>query len=262
MGKTLTRAILDGAQQIAMPAFVASLSIGIVFVSVVFLDGPARFLFVPMGLAVGLSVMASYLLSRTLIPTLAKYLLRARSTRRVTSRTPPACSPASTSASRPGFERFRDGYLRVLERGAGPPAPGVRCCSGWRWPGALVLVPFVGRDFFPAVDAGQIRLHVNAPRRHPPGGDRAAVHPGGGRHPRADPRARPDQHPRSDRHAGRLQPGGHRLGQRQQQRRGDPGRRWPHQRTPIDPGLRAAAARASCPGASPRPASTSSRPTS
>jgi multidrug efflux pump subunit AcrB len=77
MGKPLVRAILDGAQEIAVPAFVASLSISIVFVSVVFLDGAARYMFLPMGEAVGFSVMASYLLSRTVVPTLVMYLLRA-----------------------------------------------------------------------------------------------------------------------------------------------------------------------------------------
>src|SRR5205085_12336338 len=77
MGKPLTRAILDGAQQIAAPAFVATLSISIVFVSVVFLEGAPRYLFTPMALAVGFSVMASYLLARTIIPTLVRYLLPA-----------------------------------------------------------------------------------------------------------------------------------------------------------------------------------------
>src|SRR5438093_8492847 len=75
-GKPLVRAILDGAQQLAVPAFVATLAITIVFVSVVFLDGAAKYLFTPMALAVGFSVMASYLLSRTIIPTLVRFLLR------------------------------------------------------------------------------------------------------------------------------------------------------------------------------------------
>src|SRR3954463_3916816 len=76
MGKPLVRAVLDGAQQIAIPAFVASLSISVVFVSVVFLEGPAKFMFLPMGEAVGFSVMASYLLSRTIVPTMVMYLLK------------------------------------------------------------------------------------------------------------------------------------------------------------------------------------------
>ena len=68
-GKEITQAILDGAQQIAVPAFVSTLAISIVFVSVVFLDGAARYLFTPMALAVGIAVMSSYFLSRTVVPT-------------------------------------------------------------------------------------------------------------------------------------------------------------------------------------------------
>src|SRR5437763_4814384 len=76
MGKPLKRAILDGAQQIAVPAFVATTAISIVFLSVLFLEGAARYLFMGMALAVGISVMASYFLSRTVIPTLVMYLLK------------------------------------------------------------------------------------------------------------------------------------------------------------------------------------------
>ncbi len=163
MGKTLTRAILDGAQQIAVPAFVASLCISIVFVSVVFLEGPARFIFLPMGMAVAFSVMASYLLSRTLVPTLARHLLKDDH-----AAGHDAAAPSRGFFARihhgfeAGFERLRLRYVDLL---------------GW----ALVrrktvftafaivvlataaLVPFVGRDFFPQVDAGQLRLHVTAP---------------------------------------------------------------------------------------------------
>jgi multidrug efflux pump subunit AcrB len=155
-GKPLTRAILDGAQQIAVPAFVASLCISIVFVSVLFLKGPAKYIFRPMGLAVGFSVMFSYLLSRTLIPTMVKYLLR---------------NHADESASLVGrvhlrfmkrFDRFRDSYLRLLgealdKRGT------VITAFVLLVAGAATLAPFVGRDFFPSVDAGEIRLHVNTP---------------------------------------------------------------------------------------------------
>ncbi len=158
MGKPLTRAILDGAQQIAVPAFVASLCISIVFVSVVFLEGPARFIFLPMGMAVAFAVMASYLLSRTLVPTLAKYLLKGDH----------AAAPARGLFARihhgfeAGFERVRARYVDLL---------------GWALArrrtvlaafvavvlASVALVPFVGRDFFPQVDAGQLRLHVTAP---------------------------------------------------------------------------------------------------
>src|SRR4029453_450186 len=76
MGKPLKRAILDGAQQIAVPAFVASTAISVVFLSVLFLQGAARYLFMGMAMAVGFSVMARYFLSRTVIPTLVMYLLK------------------------------------------------------------------------------------------------------------------------------------------------------------------------------------------
>ena len=160
MGKELTQAILDGAQQIAIPAFVASLSIGIVFVSVVFLEGPARFLFLPMGLAVGFAVMASYLLSRTLIPTLSKYLLRAEAAQH---QMPVAVPGRGLHAwFEAGFERLRAGYVGLLAAALAHPRR-IFVGFGLAILGALALVPFVGRDFFPNVDAGQIRLHVNAP---------------------------------------------------------------------------------------------------
>jgi multidrug efflux pump subunit AcrB len=155
MGKPLTRAILDGAQQIAVPAFVASLSISIVFVSVVFLEGPARFLFMPMGLAVGLSVMASYLLSRTLVPTMVHYLLRAEVHAQ-------ASNTGLHAAFERAFERFRARYVAVLEVALGQ-RRGVFGVFGLALLMAGVLVPFIGRDFFPSVDAGQVRLHVTAP---------------------------------------------------------------------------------------------------
>lgn len=155
-GKTLTRAILDGAQQVAVPAFVASLSIGLVFAAVFFLEGPAKFLFIPLGLAVGLSVMASYLLSRTLVPTMVKYLV------------------AGELHGQSGvfdrwharFERqwdgFRDAYVQWLQRALQAPR---LVLGGFAVAVALsgALATRVGRDFFPRVDGGQLRLHVAAP---------------------------------------------------------------------------------------------------
>ena len=165
MGKPLTRAILDGAQQIAVPAFVASLCISIVFVSVVFLEGPAKFIFLPMGMAVAFSVMASYLLSRTLVPTLVKYLLKNEVhahdgiTARAASRGALARVHHEFNAR---FEQVRARYVELLgwalsHRKTLFGAFGVAVL------GAAALVPFVGRDFFPTVDAGQVRLHVTAP---------------------------------------------------------------------------------------------------
>src|SRR5439155_10920268 len=99
MGKPLKRAILDGAQQIAVPAFVATTAISIVFLSVLFLEGAARYLFMGMALAVGISVMASYFLSRTIIPTLVMYLLRGE----VEHHGDPAAAAAAAPAAAPGF---------------------------------------------------------------------------------------------------------------------------------------------------------------
>lgn len=156
-GKPLYRAILDGAQQIAVPAFVASLAIAIVFVSVVFLDGPARFLFMPMGIAVGLSVMASYLLSRTVIPTLVAYLLKHESHA-------PRTGLFAWIHQRfeQGFGALRQWYVGLLDA----------CLRHRRRMFALftlllvaagLLARFVGRDFYPVIDAGSLRLHITAP---------------------------------------------------------------------------------------------------
>jgi len=165
MGKRLTRAILDGAQQIAVPAFVASLCISIVFVSVVFLEGPAKFIFLPMGMAVAFAVMASYLLSRTLVPTLAKYLLDHHPTHPVAGA---EVAPARGLFARmhrgfeAGFERLRSSYVAHLHWALGHRRT-VLAMFGVVVAATVALVPFVGRDFFPPVDAGQVRLHVTAP---------------------------------------------------------------------------------------------------
>ncbi len=157
MGKPLTRAILDGAQQVAVPAFVASLAIGLVFAAVFFLEGPAKFLFVPLGLAVGLSVMASYLLSRTLVPTMVKYLIAGE-----------AHGPGTGFFARfhAAFERrweaFRSAYVALLGR-ALDRRPIVLLSFAIAVALAGALATRVGRDFFPKVDGGQLRLHVSAP---------------------------------------------------------------------------------------------------
>jgi multidrug efflux pump subunit AcrB len=164
LGKRLVQAILDGAQQIATPAFVSTLSICIVFVPVVFLTGPAKYLFTPLALAVVFAMLASYLLSRTIVPTLVRYLLAAEAHR-------PAPGGATTAASlfarihgggQRQFERLRVAYVGGLESALGRHgrvfgAFAVVLVSG------AALLPFVGRDFFPTVDTGQFRLHVRAP---------------------------------------------------------------------------------------------------
>jgi CzcA family heavy metal efflux pump len=157
-GKDLEPAILDGADQIAVPAFVSTLCICIVFVPMFFLSGVARYLFVPMAEAVVFAMLASYVLSRTLVPTMAKYLLKAHephdAPRNVLGR-------LQTSIDN-GFIRVRETYRNTLDRcltrrvlfGSGFLAA---CVA------SLFLLPWVGQDFFPSVDSGQFKLHVRAP---------------------------------------------------------------------------------------------------
>ena len=195
LGKPMIRAILDGAQQIAVPAFVSTLSICIVFVPVFFLSGTARYLFQPLAMAVIFAMLASYLLSRTVIPTMVKFLLRGHMEEidislgltldNSRARSPSAPAEAEAHASSAGsttgvlgaisgfffaihesfnrvFEKIRDRYVEALRwclsnRGV------VFAVMGGFVLVSLCLVPFLGRDFFPAVDAGQFRLHVRAP---------------------------------------------------------------------------------------------------
>src|SRR6185312_9469906 len=159
MKKELKQAILDGAQQIAVPAFVSTLAICIVFVPMFFLTGVARYLFVPMAEAVVFAMMASYLLSRTIVPTLVMYLLKGHEE---DSHKPPSNIFSRFQAGFERlFERFRRSYCNTLEaimehRGlfAGI-FLGFCVLSGG-------LIFFLGRDFFPSVDSGQMRLHVRA----------------------------------------------------------------------------------------------------
>jgi multidrug efflux pump subunit AcrB len=204
IGKPMIRAILDGAQQIAVPAFVSTLSICIVFVPIFFLSGTAKYLFQPLAMAVIFAMLASYLLSRTVIPTMVKFLLRGHMEEIDTSlgrqldengsaRSKPV--PSEVEGGAPGnaeehasgvrspagilgaisgfffaihegfnrgFEKIRDRYVEALHwclshRGV------VFAVMGGALLISLCLVPFLGRDFFPAVDAGQFRLHVRGP---------------------------------------------------------------------------------------------------
>jgi multidrug efflux pump subunit AcrB len=165
-GKGLMAAILDGAQQIATPAFVSTLAICIVFVPVVLLTGPAKFLFTPMALAVVVAVLASYLLSRTIIPTLVRYLLAHELAHHDTAEGLASASPHVFSrlyhAFSRGFERLRERYSAALAWSL-EHRLWVCVAFGGVLASAAVLLPFVGRDFFPSVDAGQLRLHVSAP---------------------------------------------------------------------------------------------------
>jgi len=164
--KPLLQSILDGADQIAMPAFVSTLCICIVFIPIFFLEGTAKYLFGPLAMAVIFAMLASYFLSRTVVPTFVHFLLRGQ----------PILHDAGPGEPTPHgdifwrihvrfnrhFERFRARYTRALT-----------WCLNHRKATAIIslvcvlasaaLLPLLGRDFFPLVDAGQFRLHVRAP---------------------------------------------------------------------------------------------------
>lgn len=155
MGKPLRQAILDGAQQIAGPTFIATSTISIVFVSVTFLEGPPRHLFVPMALAVVLALQASYLLSRTLVPTLVQGLL-------ANEEEPGGLLGRIHHAFDRRFEAMRARYVALLSFVIDRPRI-VLGAFAVVIGTAVALAPRVGRDFFPEVDAGQFRLQVRAP---------------------------------------------------------------------------------------------------
>jgi multidrug efflux pump subunit AcrB len=164
MRKPLRDAILDGAQQIAGPAFVSTLAICIVFVPVVFLTGPAAYLFVPLALAVIFAMLASYFLSRTLVPTLVMYLLKGEAEQyaKGTHDTPTGVFGRLHGLFEHAFEWIRQGYRGLLATALNNRGLTVMAMVAFAV-GSFALVPLIGRDFFPAVDAGQIRLHVRAP---------------------------------------------------------------------------------------------------
>ncbi len=196
MKKPMIRAILDGAMQIAVPAFVSTLCICIVFVPIFFLSGTAKYLFQPLAMAVIFAMLASYFLSRTVVPTMVKFLMGGHLEEIDTSLAQgleenetagdKIDNESSEKSDRQsdgakgflekivgflksihetfnrGFDKVRDRYVNLLRRcldrrGAVFIAMGVMVLV------SLCVVPFLGRDFFPAVDAGQFRLHVRAP---------------------------------------------------------------------------------------------------
>ncbi|HUE03434.1 MAG TPA: efflux RND transporter permease subunit [Bryobacteraceae bacterium] len=165
--KPIIKAILDGASQIAVPAFVSTLCICIVFVPVVFLSGAARYLFTPLALAVVLAILASYLLSRTLIPTMVMYMLRGEAERYQNESGEMEHAGQGWFGSvhhgfQTRFERMRNAYRRLLGSALAHRKL-VAVCFGLIVAACVALLPFIGTDFFPQVDAGQIRLHVRAP---------------------------------------------------------------------------------------------------
>jgi multidrug efflux pump subunit AcrB len=159
--QNMDEVVLDSAMQIATPAFVSTLSICIVFAPMFLLSGVARYLFLPLAEAVVFAMLASYLLSRTIVPTMAKYLLQNEkshslaSSRNIFVRLQQRFEAA--------FDRMREGYRNLLER----------CLHHRRvfllaffaaCLGSLVLiVPWLGQDFFPSVDAGSFKLHMRGP---------------------------------------------------------------------------------------------------
>jgi multidrug efflux pump subunit AcrB len=193
MKKPMVRAILDGASQIAVPAFVSTLCICIVFVPIFFLSDTARFLFQPLAMAVIFAMLASYFLSRTVVPTMVRFLLRGHLDEIDTSLVHSVEDPDGNEEKsynrarqeRTGRRRSVGGQIfdflgKIHEKfNHGFEKLRARYVSALRWclehrrvvfagMGGLVLVsccliPFPGRDFFPSVDAGQFRLHVRAP---------------------------------------------------------------------------------------------------
>jgi multidrug efflux pump subunit AcrB len=162
-GKEVEPAILDGANQIVVPAFVSLLCICIVFVPMFFLQGVARFLFVPMAEAVIFAMIWSFILSRTLVPTMAKYLLHphvhhAEGEQPKRSRNPLVRFQRGFEA---GFEKFRAGYMDLLKLALAHRPTFVIGFLGFVGL-SFLLVPYLGQNFFPSVDAGQILMHVRA----------------------------------------------------------------------------------------------------
>jgi len=161
-GKEVEHAILDGAQQIAVPAFVSTLAICIVFVPMFFLAGVARYLFVPLAEAVVFAMLASYLLSRTLVPTMAKYLLRGHEAENLAASQSRNPLVAMQIKFEEAFERFREGYHRLLERCLHHQRAFLLIFLGFCLVSVLLLLPWLGQDFFPSVDAGQFKMHIRA----------------------------------------------------------------------------------------------------
>src|SRR5712664_978071 len=168
LGKPLRQAILDGAAEVATPAFVATLSICIVFVPILFLGGVGGALFAPLAMSVVFAMLASYLLSRTLVPTMVLYLLapeaRARDSRDAAHGTPIRRSLFGriSDSFEAGFIKLTRAYEGMLDWALAHTRTVIAVFLAFAAV-SLFLYPFVGRDFFPTVDAGQLRLHARAP---------------------------------------------------------------------------------------------------
>jgi multidrug efflux pump subunit AcrB len=160
--KDMDEVVLDSAMQIATPAFVSTLSICIVFAPMFLLSGVARYLFLPLAEAVVFAMLASYLLSRTIVPTMAKYLLRNDSSHEQ-SRTSRNVFVRLQQRFEAAFERMRESYRNLLERCLQHRRAFLvaffAACLG----SLAIIVPWLGQDFFPSVDAGSFKLHLRAP---------------------------------------------------------------------------------------------------
>ncbi len=164
MGKSLLQAILDGAEEIAVPAFVSTLAICVVFTPVFFLGGVTGALFQPLAMAVIFAMIASYILSRTLVPLMVRHLLPVEVSMYAAHHGGVAVSDVFWRVNRwfeAHFDRLREWYSNVLSiallhrRRVATGAAAAVVAS-------LVMLPFVGQDFFPRVDGGQFRVHVRA----------------------------------------------------------------------------------------------------
>ena len=160
--KNLDEVVLDSASQIATPAFVSTLAICIVFAPMFLLSGVARYLFVPLAEAVVFAMLASYFLSRTIVPTMAKYLLRGdkHGEAHAPSRNPLARLQKRFEAA---FERFRGSYRGLLESCLHHRMAFLIVFFGSCLGSLAILIPWLGRDFFPSVDSGSFKLHMRAP---------------------------------------------------------------------------------------------------
>lgn len=166
MGKDIVKAILDGAEQVALPAFVSTLSICIVFVPLVFLTEPSRSLFVPLGMAVVFAMLASYGLSRTIVPLMSKTLLaheheQKMEEERTGIKKKPSFFGQIYQFIDGIFEGAREHYHGGLEWVLRHPKLGISAFVGF-YILSFCLLPQIGEDFFPTIDAGQLRLHVVA----------------------------------------------------------------------------------------------------
>lgn len=171
LGKHIQQAILDGAQEVALPAFVSTISICIVFMPVVLLTEPSRSLFIPLGMAVCFAMLASYGLSRTIVPLMSNALFKAEEhkagesngeSNHEESTRPPNVFQKIHIVIDTKFNQLRDNYHTAFAWTLANRGLTVAIFAGF-YAVSFCLIPFIGSDFFPPIDAGQLRLHLNAP---------------------------------------------------------------------------------------------------